>query len=84
MIFWIVIHSTKTNSPDIYARGDALGIVKFDGGKDSDNWQGWQEIVKTLDEKFTRAWAWVAITQAEWETYRDLHGFEVFYVSPST
>jgi len=38
----------------------------------------WSELIADIPGKFMKDWAWENITQPEYETYRDLHGFKEF------
>ena len=65
-------------------KGEVIGILKveqtFDTDKDNQEWATTQ--VQLLNNHIgSTDWDWFRISQAEYETYRDLHGFEVIELS---
>ena len=71
---WLVIREL-TNKNVI---GEAIGIDKFDKHGE-EQWLGPAGMHARLDKLLGRGnWTYSIITKAEWETFRDLHGFKYF------
>ncbi len=69
---WLVIREL-TNRTLI---GEAIGIDKF-YKHGEEQWLGPNGMHARMDKLFGRGnWTYSIITQAEWETFRDLHGFD--------
>jgi len=59
-------------------KGEVVGIGKYDSMLDGTHFPIWSELIADIPGKFMKDWAWENITQPEYETYRDLHGFKEF------
>ena len=67
-VYWLVFRS----GPD----KQAFGIMRYlDGNASIDKW--WGRASQLNKEYGTGNWSYNEITQAEWETYRDLHELPV-------
>ncbi len=71
-IFWLVIQELTSRN----TIGEAIGIDRFPYGEEQ--WLGPDGMHARLDKLIGRGkWTYSKITKAEWETFRDLHGFKV-------
>jgi hypothetical protein len=74
-IYWLVIR-------DIVSK-EAIGIDKYpkhaEAKHSEEQWLGPNGMHARLDKLLGRGkWTYSKITKAEWETFRDLHGFKYF------
>jgi len=55
--------------------GEAIGIAEYDSPSDDIHLKKWNKMDVILKAKYLD-WSWDYITQAEFETYRDLHALK--------
>jgi len=71
-LYWLVIQELTSRN----TIGEAIGIDRFPHSEEQ--WLGPNGMHARLDKLFGRGnWTYSKITKAEWETFRDLHGFKV-------
>ncbi len=73
---WLLLRSVEGyNDSDEPIPGEAIGIAEYSSPSDHIHLKKWNKMDVSLKAKYL-GWAWEYITQAEFETYRDLHALE--------
>lgn len=73
---WLLLRRVEGyNRSDKPVPGEAIGIAEYSSASDEIHLKKWDKLTASLRAKYD-SWMWEYITQAEFETYRDLHALE--------